>query len=61
MIPYNVIACIRTERRKKNRKPRVHIIPVEWHYVFNILFAVKLNEDVGGSTSVIAWTSDEYV
>lgn len=51
------------KKKKKHCKPRVVIMPVERYYTFNILFTVKLNEDVGGGTAavVIAWTSDEYV
>jgi len=48
-------------RKGVKKKPQAsRIIPaVEWYYVFNIPFAVKLNEDVGG-IAVIAM-SDEYV
>jgi len=49
------------QKDKKNRNPRIVIIPVQrYNIFFNILFTVKLNEDVGGGT-VIAPTSDEYV
>lgn len=46
----------RVERTKK-KTPRAHtllqvIISVEWYYIFNILFTVKLNEDVGGGAVI---------
>jgi len=60
-----VIACADGKKKKKTASLAYsyNIIPVEWPYIFNILFAVKLNEDVGGGgIAVIAWTSsDEYV
>lgn len=55
---YNRVCIARTGEKKKTASRGVIIVPVERYYIFfNILFTVKLNEDVGGGTAVIAWTS----